>query len=429
VKRPDDRLRILLSEGSSNSARQTLYGLGRKYVVDVIDPSRWCQCRFSSFVRRWHRCPLMAQDPAGYVAFVADLVRRKRYDVLFPTHEQAYVFSKYRDALGQHVGLAVPEFDAMRRLQSKAEFARLLGELALPTPETLVVRSRRELPSESHFPCYVKLPHGTASLGVQRVGDPGELGEAIDQFARAGLWAEGDELVIQQPAVGRQSEVSAVFQHGRLLAAASAEVLATGIGGGPALRVSADHPIVVEHVRHLGAHVNWHGPLVIEYFYDAATGQPQYMEANPRIGESFNALASGVNLCELVVHVSLGREVEAVGNATAGVKTHNGFVVLIADAYNGATRRALLRRLWHGWRGKGTYATSASEMTRPREDFGSLIPATAVSLRLLMAPRSARRLAQNTVDNYSLPGSAVATVDQLPDAASAESLDDVLAKT
>ena len=55
-----------------------------------------------------------------------------------------------------------------------------------------------------------------------------------------------------------------------------------------------------------------------------------------------------------------------------------------------------------------------SEMTRPRVDLLSLIPATAVILRLLVAPRSAQELAKGTVDNYSLPARAAQIVDDLP---------------
>jgi len=422
VKRSESRLKILLSEGSSNSARQTLYGLGRDCVVDIADPSPWCQCRFSRLVRRWHRCPIMAEDPRGYMEFVADLLGREQYDVLFPTHDQVYVFSKFRDVLSRHVGLALPEFEAMRRLQSKAEFARLLEELALPAPPTHVVRSEEELRSLACFPCYVKLAHSTASHGVRLVRDPNELREAIDLFKSIGLWSDRADIVVQQPAQGRQSEVSAVFQEGRLVAAACAEVLETGIGGGPNLRISASHPEVVEHVRRLGAYLNWHGAMVLEYLYDRATGQPQYYEANPRIGESCHALVTGVNLCELVVQISLGHHVDEVPPGRIGVKTHNGFIILLADAYNGANRRQLIRRLWRNWTGKGDYETSVSEMTRPRDDWGSLIPAAAVITRLLVAPRSAWRLSRNTVDNYSLSPSAVSAVDALPDDVLADSL-------
>lgn len=415
MNRNDRRLKILLSEGSSNSARQTLYGLGRRYEIDIVDPSPWCQCRYSSLVHRWYRCPSAAKDPAAYAARIVELLKRTQYDVLFPTHEQVYVLSRFRESLAKRVGLAVPSFESLRRMQSKAEFSRLMTELGLPIPECRIVNSENEIAEHDRFPCYLKLVHSTASLGVARAENQQALKAAFADFKRAGLWSDGAEILIQQPARGRQAEVSAVFQHGRLIAVSCADVLETGIGGGPAQRVSADHADVIGHVQQLGQHLQWHGPLVLEYFYDPVSAKPEYIEANPRIGESFNAQLSGVNVCELVTRISLGETVESLAIGKPGAQSHNGFILLIADAFNGANRRQLLKRLWDGWTGRGIYASFESEMTRPREDFGSLIPATVVTLGLLANPRSAIRLTQDTVANYSLPQNAASVIERLPE--------------
>ena len=403
-------IRILLSEGSSNSARQTLYGLGRDKVIDVLDPSAWCQCRFSSLVRRRIACPKIARDPAGYIKFAADLVRRESYDVLFPTHEQVYAFSKFRESFSKHVGLAVPEFEVLRRVQSKSEFFSLMNELGLPMPETQIVYSIEELNSVCDFPLFLKLIHSTASLGVKRVSSAAEAVETMKMFEQRGLWKRGDAIVLQQPAPGRQAEVTAVFQHGRMVAAACGDVLATGIGGGPALRRTAIHPLVLKHMETFGQQLNWHGPLSVEYFYDHDTEKPYYIEANPRIGESFNRLAGGVNVCEATVRVSLGEHVARYPDVRPGVITHNGFIVLIAAAYNGASRLELLQKLWKHWTQRPRHQ---SEMTRPVEDWMSIIPATAVITLLLMSPRSAQRLAHGTVENYSLPSEAAEIIDHL----------------
>jgi predicted ATP-grasp superfamily ATP-dependent carboligase len=415
VNRSDRRMKILLSEGSSNSARQTLYGLGRKYSIDIVDPSPWCQCRYSSLVHRWYRCPSASKAPGAYLSHVLKLIKQHGHDILFPTHEQVYVLSRFRDSLGKHVGLAVPSFDSLRRMQSKAEFVRLMSELSLPTPTSQIVDGETDVMKHDAFPCYLKLAHSTASLGVKRAEDRSGLAAALGEFKRAGLWSDGTEILIQQPATGRQAEVSAVFQDGRLIAVSCADVLETGIGGGPALRVSADHPAVIAHVRRLGEALHWHGPMVLEYFYDSSTGKPEYIEANPRIGESFNSLLSGVNVCDIVARISMGETIETLSVGAAGACSHNGFILLIADAYNGANRRQLWKRLWNGWTGQGIYANFQSEMTRPREDCGSLIPATVVTLGLLANPRSAIRLTEDTVANYSLPQNAASIIEGLPD--------------
>ena len=73
------------------------------------------------------------------------LLAKEQYDVLLPTHEQVYLLSRFRDAFAPQVGVALPEFAAVERLQNKAEFSRLLTEMDLPQPATTVVRTPDEL--------------------------------------------------------------------------------------------------------------------------------------------------------------------------------------------------------------------------------------------------------------------------------------------
>ena len=408
------RLKILLSEGSSLSARHTLYSLGGRHTIDLMDPAALCQARFSRFVRRWHRCPSFSKDPQGYLRFLSVLLDREKYDVLIPTHEQVFLLARVRDAVARRVGLALPEFAALERLQSKADFSRLLDELALPQPRYTIVRSRAELDRDWDFPCFIKLAHSTAGGGVRKVDDRKELAAALDEFTQRGLSLEGSETMVQQPGIGVQSTVQAVFQQGRMVAAHCFEARAIGVGGMSMARVSASHPIVLEQMARLGRHVNWHGATFIDYFYDAATGQPQYIEANPRIGETVNAWLSGVNLCEALVQVSLGESVTPPLSPRIGVRTHSGFMILMAKALKGASRGELWRERRMMRRGEDLYADSEDELTRPRDDRLSVIPALAVTAELLLNPSRARTIVKKTVDNYSLPAAATQHIREMP---------------
>ncbi|HEV3255915.1 MAG TPA: hypothetical protein VG013_03470, partial [Gemmataceae bacterium] len=136
MSRPSRRLRILFSEGSSLSARQALYALGPAgHVLDVCDPKPFrCLARYSRYVHACHRCPSFTGDPAGYVGFLAARLAAARYDVLLPVHDQAYLLARFRHQLGRRTGLALPDFAAVERVQSKAALMRLLDELGLPHP-------------------------------------------------------------------------------------------------------------------------------------------------------------------------------------------------------------------------------------------------------------------------------------------------------
>ena len=79
-------LRVLVSEGSSTSAREAITILGLSgHLVEVCDPSRYCLARFSRFVGKFHRCPGLRDDPAGFLCFVEKLLAARHFDVLLPT--------------------------------------------------------------------------------------------------------------------------------------------------------------------------------------------------------------------------------------------------------------------------------------------------------------------------------------------------------
>ena len=115
-----------LSEGSSTSAREAITILGLAgHHVEVCDPSLWCLARYSRFVRKFHRCPGLRTDPAGYLRFVENLLAAQHFDVLLPTHEQGFLFARVAGRLKDRVGLALPDFDSYRTVHSKAGFSRL----------------------------------------------------------------------------------------------------------------------------------------------------------------------------------------------------------------------------------------------------------------------------------------------------------------
>lgn len=408
------RLKILLTEGSSTSARQTLYALGPHHTLDILDPSPLCQCRFSRYVRRWYRCPSYSLQPQAYLRYLIERLESEKYDVLLPTHEQVFLLARFRDELSRYAGLALPDFAAMDRLMSKAGFSRLLDELGLPQPQTEIVRDREGLLQPRPLPCYVKLPYSTAGQGVRVVGRVDEMAAVADEFARCG-WLDGrTEVLVQQPAVGIKRSVTAVFQHGRLVGAHCDEALGIGVGGSTMALVGTRHPEVVEQVARLGSHLAWHGAMCLEYFYRSDTGQVQFIECNPRICETVNALLCGVNLCDILVRVSRNEQVAPREPRRQGIRTHQGFLILMALALDGAGRGRLLREILRSWGQRGLYRDSADELTRPREDWLSIFPALGVSLLLLCSPRAAQRLVSSTVANYSLHQEAVETMRQLP---------------
>jgi hypothetical protein len=155
--------------------------------------------------------------------------------------------------------------------------------------------------------------------------------------------------------------------------------------------------------------------MFLEYFVDEETGNPQYIEANPRIGETVNARLSGVNLAEALIRVALGERCEELAPGRPGVRSHLGFIWLVSQAQRGASRRELFRQWCRMRMRHDSRDDTHNEMTRPSEDWLSRWPATGTMIRLIARPGSASSLIERTVGNYSLPQSAVEEVEGLPD--------------
>jgi predicted ATP-grasp superfamily ATP-dependent carboligase len=408
------RLRILFTDGASLSARQTLYPLGGRHEIDVIDPDPLCQCRFSSFVGRFIRSPSFSKQPAEFLRFLCELVREWKYDVVLPTHEQVYLLSRFRDSLSQRVGLAMPPFESLERLQNKAEFNRLLTEFGLPQPETVSVRNRKELDRPWTYPFYLKLPHSTGGSGVFFVEGRKELEGRIRELEQKQLFDGKSEVLVQQPARGVLSTVQAVFNRGEMIGVHTFEARRLGVGGMSTARVSSDHAVVREHAAKIGRHLDWHGAFFIDYFYDRESGRPEYIECNPRIGETVNAMLSGINLPELLVQISRGESPAPAPLGRAGVLTHNMLMILMSAAHEGQTRRALLHEIRECAAGHGLYAKSEDELIRPQDDPLSRLPRFWITLQLLALPPIARRIVSKTIENYALPESATDAIKQLP---------------
>jgi biotin carboxylase len=405
-------LAVLLTEASSTSARQALYALGRLgYAIDICDQQPLCLGRFSRYVRAWFRCPPFAAEPQAYVRFLISRLKRRRYDVLIPVHDQVYLLARFRDLLEKYVAVALPPPDSVEQVQSKSAFVKLLDTLVLPHPPTTVVSTAAELRRPCNFPCYIKLAYGTAGTGVWLVRDRQEAEQIASALEAAGL--ANQEILIQEPARGTFGVTQAVLQHGQLIAAHSYRALAMGVGGSARSRESVLQPVVESHLRQLGSTLQWHGALHIEYFYDSATGQPSYIDANPRLGETLNASLSGTNLCELLVQVSLGRRIAAAPPSRVGVRTHSLLTSLLATAEKSPSRGALVKEVWNACRSGGLYQGSQDELTLPKQDWPSIIPLAAVLLRLLLAPRAARRIVRGAVDDYGLTAAGAERIRSL----------------
>jgi glutathione synthase/RimK-type ligase-like ATP-grasp enzyme len=398
-------LKVLLSEGSSLTSRETITALGPSgHELDVMDPDPLCLSRFSRWVRRVVRCPPVGSDPEGYVDAVLEQLGRCGYDVLLPTHEQAYLFAARRERIPREVGLAVAAHASFARVQSKLAFAQLLDELRLPQPRWERLERPEQL-EQWRYPYWLKAAYSTAGQGVRQVGDERERAGAL-----AALRPVHGGVLVQAHVTGSYGQVQALFDHGRLIAAHTCLATAGGMGGSAAARVGVDHPSAREHAARIGAVLAWHGGLTLDYLWSDDRG-PLFLECNPRTVEPGNAVASRVPIPELQLRLSAGEHFSGppvIGRP--GVRTHSLIAICMSAAARTGRRRAVLREVAGAVSGRGCYRGGREILTPALRDPAS-VPAIAYVLgRLLVSPGAAAAIAAHAVGAYSISAEALETI-------------------
>jgi predicted ATP-grasp superfamily ATP-dependent carboligase len=386
-------LRVLLSEGNSTSAREAITILGLAgHTVEVCDPSPVCLGRFSRFVSKFHRCPGLRDDPAGYLAFVEKLLTERSFDVLLPIHEQGFLFSRVREPLETRAGLALPDFESYRIAHSKAGFSRLLDELGFSQPATCIVRSTDELRDAVRFPCVVKTSIGTASRGIWFVQNDAELPQALQDLDSNDAFA--DEVLVQDFVAGAIEKAQAVFCRGRLLGFHAYKQLAAGVGGGEAIKQSVLRPRLRADVETIGARLGWHGALSFDTIRPDDGASHVFIDCNPRLVEPMSAYLAGLDLVGLLLRISRGETPEPAPDSRAGVRTHLAMQALLGCAARHGTRRDIFRECIRLVTRSGPYADSAEELTPLRRDWISAAPLAMIALALLFDPKLATTLSK-----------------------------------
>jgi predicted ATP-grasp superfamily ATP-dependent carboligase len=409
---PANPLRILIPEGSSTSAREAITILGLAgHHIEVCDPSPWCLARTSRFVRRFHRCPGLRRDPAGFLAFIERLIANGRFDVLLPTHEQGFLFARMAHRFKDRIALALPSFESYRVAHSKAGFSRLLEKLNLPQPPTRILTSQNAPRGETRFPAVVKTAIGTASRGIWFVHNESELATSLHEIEARGAFA--GEVLLQDMIAGAIEKAQSVFCHGRLVGFHAYRQIMPGLGGGEAIKQSVSRPVARGYLEKIGEALSWHGALSVDYLMPENGPSPLLIDCNPRLVEPFSAFQSGTDLVALLLRVSLGEEPAMLPESRTGVLTHLAMQALLGVASRGGSRFALIREfgrlLDHG----GPYAGSAEELTPLQHDWLGAVPLMTTVALLVASPRFANRLARDGFGEHLLDVRSIAEIERL----------------
>ena len=406
---------MLLSEGSSLTAREFVAVLGARGIdVEVASPTRRPLASFSRWCRAVRPVPAPGDDPVGYLRALDALLAAGRCIALLATHEQAWLLAAGERYLPHARGrLAVAGAGAFERVQSKISFAALCDELGIPQPAWHEVGCEADL-DRVGYPVWVKAAYSTAGRGVRRAATRAEAVSAWRALGGTGTAGDPVKVMVQAPAAGAYRQVAALFDRGRLIAAACSQRIGPGAGGSAAARLSVADPGAVDAVVRLGRELEWHGGLTCDYFSDGG-GRRLFIECNPRTTEPGNAAAAGVDLPSLTIALATGGPLpRAPLIARAGVRTRSTMALALGAAETRGTRRAVVGALGRALCGRGPLRGSREVLTPVLRDPPGLVPALAAVGAVLVRPGAVADLAGDAVGAYAITPATIARLNGGP---------------
>ncbi len=392
-------MKILLSDGSGLTSRQVATRLGAAgHVVEVLNPQGFALTRFTRWVRAVHTCPRFGAEPFAWLDAAVRVLEDGDFDALIATQEQVIILAREAERIHRlGVAMAVPAFNALMQVQDKIRARATLARIGLPQPPSVVAATAGDLLCSGIMPAFVKTAVGTAGTGVRHVTDHRSLELVAREMEARGAFLDGGVLV-QRPAPGPLVMVQAVFAEGELVAWHANLRVREGSGGGACNKRSIHLPAVGEHLTRLGAGLGWHGALSM----DAILGPegPSYIDVNPRLVEPGNALRSGVDLVGALLDISLGHRPGVSPPSVPDVATHQLILAVMGAATHG--RAAVARELFDAVTKRGTYRSSAEELTPLRRDLQSVFPVALISMAMLTMPGLTQKLTKGAVASYAI---------------------------
>jgi hypothetical protein len=303
------------------------------HQVRVMAPGSHRLTRLSRHCRAHTACDsaVLRQPDSSLLERIDFYCRKHRIDWVVPADlPAALLLAHGRHRLREASVFPVSDPGLIERLHDKWEFHTLLRTLGLPSPRTWLWAGAGDVERGGwDVPLVLKPPRGEGGVGIRRVDTRNELPGILGAYGETFGWP----ILAQEFIPGRDIDLSVLADRGRIVAWTMQRANSGRIGDLEFLR----DPRVLEIGDSLIRSVGYHGVAHFDLRIDERTGEPLFLEANPRFwGSLRHSLWSGVNFPALGIALAQGKDLAAQFTPVAGPCRDPGFSI-------GSGMRALLR--------------------------------------------------------------------------------------
>ena len=329
-------MRVLITSVRTPHAINIIRSFGALgWEITAADCTSLSPGLYSRFVTRRLVVPPLSENPAGFVDALCNELQRQEYDLLFPTFEDTFVVSLFRERFEQYTKVLVSDYSLFMKVHNKVSLTALCNEWGIATPPTWTLKSMNDLDSvaaQVEYPAVVKLPDVNNSLGLAFVDDAESLKKHVRKVVK--FFGLTDDRL---PMIQKKIEGDLIFSlfladHGKTVGSLIYKPLKMfPDGGGTAFyRESVRNPEAEQLAQRLIEKLGWHGFIGFDYVIDPETGTPYLIDANPRVNPAYQTgECAGVPFTQMAVDIVSGKSPEPMLEPKPGVRFKTLFVEAI----------------------------------------------------------------------------------------------------
>jgi len=315
---------VLVTDASKRETLAIVRSLSKKGIaVTVGEDRKLCCSFFSKYIKNKIIYPNPAENPFSFIKSIYELVKRSKYDVIFPVDDQTTIlFSKYKDKLSKYTKVPVADYETIMKGRDKAKTIKIAMGNGIPCPKTYFVDDIEEIrKDEIEFPVVIKPRESSGARGIVYVNSLEELMREYKKVKKR----YGTPLIQEYiPHNGGHYSVCALFNYDSEPRAIFVykELRQYPITGGPAtFSVSVEKTDVLKYAIKLLKAMKWYGVAHLDFLIDSRDKKPKLLEVNPRFWSSLElAILSGVDFPYLLYKMALDGDVETVTKYETGIK-------------------------------------------------------------------------------------------------------------
>ena len=325
--------KCIVTYASSWSALAAARSLGEEGIEVITgDHNILAPGSFSKYSKHTFIYPDPEKHPKKYLKKLVEEAKKHGGEdvdlVLMPLHTDCFIVAANQELFKGIAKLALPTFEQIKLAGNKAMLAEFCEKNDILIPKTKQPKSLKEFKEEIEgfeFPAFIKLPESNASLGLKKVKNPKEAREFFLRSIKKGKLEPDDYPIIQEAVPGEDFCSTFLFSHGVKKASMTYHNILdypshSGMG-------VVRETVSAKEMEDIGSRVlellKWHGVAEVDFRWDGKN-KPYLIEINPRFwGGLGQSIAAGWSYPNLLFHLAVDGDIEAVSPVPQDIKTFN----------------------------------------------------------------------------------------------------------